>query len=412
MDKEQDNEKKQEKKTSGVVRLLPYCAILVLALAMALALVPQTRQGIAELLGFGDADSENSLEQEGDKADHVVDVSAKTDAGAAQEGRNQVDYSVVSGTVTTVDSATPGQSFIADKATFDTYRGFLLTVELPEGISPEMLDYQDDYMKRQLTVRFPLSYYEAFSKMPVKGLYNSVKKVKYKKAVDCAKLKITFSKTFAFHYCVDDGVLYIKYGSPSYYYDRIVVIDAGHGGVDYGAYTWDQTYIEKKICMQVADKLIRDFSKQDDVMVYYTRTDDTGVALADRIGLANDIGADLFLSLHCNYLEWGTAYGVETCYNPNDKHKKFNSEWFATKFQEAYPDAMGLYSRGLLAYGDLRVLRLAEMPACLLEMGFLSDSGDAAVLSNSNKQQVAADTIEQVIYESLEEIKSEESKNE
>ena len=371
---------------------------VMLVMILVLALTPQVRK---QVTGYWKKMHSPQVTVTAMKSENTGKVKTKK----LEEGKNKVDYSVVHGTVTTVRKETPGQQFLDSKETWNTYRGFSFCLTLPEGMKPEEFTFQDDYMKKTLTISFPLEYYEEMREHQLEGLMSNIKKISYKKKVDCARLKITFAHTYAFHYCIEDNILYVKYGFPSYYYDQIVVIDPGHGGVDYGAYTWNQSYIEKKIVLAVTENLICDFEKQDKVMVYYTRADDTGVALADRIGLANEIGADLFVSLHCNYLAWGRAYGVETAYNEKDNGESYNSEWLAKKMQDAFCESMGLYNRGLIKGGDLRVLRLANMPACLLEMGFISDGSDATVLSDPQKQQLAATTIETVIYEALEEMK-------
>lgn len=326
-----------------------------------------------------------------------------------QNGKNEIDYSVMSGTVTTVSEATPGQAFVADKKVLSLFRGYMFHIVLPEGIKAEELRFQDDYMKRRLTIYYPVEYFEEFSTHEPEGLMTDVKRWKYKQGVTQGKLAITFLKTFAFHYCIEDGVLYVKYGSPSYYYDDIVVIDPGHGGEDYGAYTYNQSYIEKDIINAVNNYLYYDYIKQKKIMVYFTRVEDENYSLAQRIGLANDINADLFISLHCNFLtSWqGAARGVETAYNQKDASKPYNSKWLAEKLQDAFASAVGLDNRGIIKGADLKVLRLAKMPACLLEMGFISDSVDAATLSNGSMQKRAAEAIEQVVEEALEEMKHE-----
>lgn len=326
-----------------------------------------------------------------------------------QNGKNEIDYSVMSGTVTTVSEATPGQAFVADKKALSLFRGYMFHIVLPEGIKAEELRFQDDYMKRRLTIYYPVEYFEEFSTHEPEGLMTDVKRWKYKQGVTQGKLAITFLKTFAFHYCIEDGVLYVKYGSPSYYYDDIVVIDPGHGGEDYGAYTYNQSYIEKDIINAVNNYLYYDYIKQKKIMVYFTRVEDENYSLAQRIGLANDINADLFISLHCNFLtSWqGAARGVETAYNQKDASKPYNSKWLAEKLQDAFASAVGLDNRGIIKGADLKVLRLAKMPACLLEMGFISDSVDAATLSNGSMQKRAAEAIEQVVEEALEEMKHE-----
>ncbi|WP_293299539.1 N-acetylmuramoyl-L-alanine amidase [Pedobacter sp. UBA4863] len=80
---------------------------------------------------------------------------------------------------------------------------------------------------------------------------------------------------------------------------KTIVLDAGHGGKDgvtRGAYS-----TEKDVALKTAlrlGKLIEE--KMHDVKVVYTRTEDVFIPLYERIGLANQVKADLFISIHCN----------------------------------------------------------------------------------------------------------------
>lgn len=83
----------------------------------------------------------------------------------------------------------------------------------------------------------------------------------------------------------------------------VVVLDAGHGGKDQGCRGKSQR--EKNITLDVAlraGKMIEE-SLGDSVKVVYTRTDDRAVALQDRASIANDAGADLFVSVHVNSID-------------------------------------------------------------------------------------------------------------
>ena len=80
---------------------------------------------------------------------------------------------------------------------------------------------------------------------------------------------------------------------------RTIVIDAGHGGKDGSTHGLYST--EKNVALKTAlrlGKLIEDSLK--DVKVVYTRTEDVFIPLYERIGLANKVKADLFISIHCN----------------------------------------------------------------------------------------------------------------
>jgi N-acetylmuramoyl-L-alanine amidase len=92
---------------------------------------------------------------------------------------------------------------------------------------------------------------------------------------------------------------------------RKVVIDPGHGGKDSGA--MGRKSKEKDIVLAVGLKLGKYIEENfSDVEVIYTRKEDVFVRLEDRGKLANEVGADLFISIHCNANPSKTPYGTET----------------------------------------------------------------------------------------------------
>jgi N-acetylmuramoyl-L-alanine amidase len=93
-----------------------------------------------------------------------------------------------------------------------------------------------------------------------------------------------------------------------------IVIDAGHGGHDTGT-IGPTGLMEKDLCLDVAlrlGKLIQ--QKLPDTEIVYTRSDDTFIPLEERTHIANDIKADLFVSIHANSSPDHGARGVETYY--------------------------------------------------------------------------------------------------
>lgn len=82
---------------------------------------------------------------------------------------------------------------------------------------------------------------------------------------------------------------------------RTVVIDPGHGGKDPGTSGPDRNNDEKHIVLKISKKLGEKIKNAyPDVKVVYTRTGDTFPKLTDRIKIAHDSNADLFISIHCN----------------------------------------------------------------------------------------------------------------
>jgi N-acetylmuramoyl-L-alanine amidase len=101
---------------------------------------------------------------------------------------------------------------------------------------------------------------------------------------------------------------------------KTIVIDAGHGGKD--GSTRGEYSTEKDVALKTAlrlGKIIQENMK--DVKVIFTRSDDTFIPLYERIGIANNAKADLFISIHCNDMPvYGTRY--ISGYTRNKKGKK------------------------------------------------------------------------------------------
>ena len=208
-----------------------------------------------------------------------------------------------------------------------------------------------------------------------------------------------------------------------------VVIDPGHGGKDPGAISPNNNY-EKTVVLKVSLLLGEMIQKNfPEVKVIYTRNDDRFIGLAKRAKIANDIGADLFISIHANAIEIPSANGFETWVLGLHKSQaalevaKFensailmeeNNEQTYSEFDPNDPDAyialsmrqnafldqslilanaiqkdsklkLGLRNRGVKQAGFM-VLYRATMPAVLVELGFLSNPRDEKLLISKSGQ--------------------------
>jgi len=87
-----------------------------------------------------------------------------------------------------------------------------------------------------------------------------------------------------------------------------IVIDPGHGGHDPGCISADKKTREKNVALDISQRLARKIGESlPGVKVVLTRSDDTFVTLSGRADIANDIGADLFISIHVNAQAKGTS---------------------------------------------------------------------------------------------------------
>lgn len=156
---------------------------------------------------------------------------------------------------------------------------------------------------------------------------------------------------------------------------KLVVIDAGHGGKDPGSISINNRS-EKDFNLASALKIQSLFKNDPNIEIILTRSDDSYPTLQDRAKLANDLNADLFLSIHANSIPEGSKTspsGTETYYTRSE------SLPFATIVHKYLASATGLPDRGI-RQSSLYVTRETLMPAILLECGYLSSSTDEAAL--------------------------------
>ena len=226
-----------------------------------------------------------------------------------------------------------------------------------------------------------------------------------------------------------------------------VVVDAGHGGPDNGMTgpmgSAGFTIHEKDITLSIARRLGNRLRAMG-VVVVYTRTTDTLIALSDRGRIANEAEGDLFLSIHVNAapLTWrspAAARGFETYFlaeaKTEDARRVEEMENEATRFETASGAHRGdplsfivtdmlqnehlresselaeLVQRHLAAdhpgpdrgvkQAGFRVLVTAFMPSVLIEVGFGTNAAEARYLSSSNGQEELAAAIAAATMEYL-----------
>lgn len=194
----------------------------------------------------------------------------------------------------------------------------------------------------------------------------------------------------------------------------VVVLDPGHGAHDWGA-TGVGGIMEKDIVLkvgQIAAGCLRE--TKPDLKVFLTRDDDSFLPLADRSKVANNLNADVFVSIHANSARNVKARGIETyLMNPEATDKEahrvamaeneslgiegldpndpllltlwslksaqhiLGSEDFGTVVHQTLAKEFSFQSRGVLQ-APFFVLVRANMPAILIEIGFVTNEAEAA----------------------------------
>lgn len=218
----------------------------------------------------------------------------------------------------------------------------------------------------------------------------------------------------------------------------VIILDAGHGGKDPGnSY---HGFVEKEIALKTSLKLEQFLKKDPDIKVVYTRETDVFIPLKDRPKKANNLLANLFISIHCNSVKDPSPYGAETFVMGLSRskgnleiakqensvillEKDYKSSYkgfdpknplgmvglqmlqedylnrsiaLASKIQNNFTKTVNRKSRGI-KQTPLWVLDAVFMPSVLIELGFLSNKPEGLFLNSDSGQKQMAEAIANAI---------------
>ncbi len=222
---------------------------------------------------------------------------------------------------------------------------------------------------------------------------------------DLTQVVLEFNSVYEVTVTEDEEFYYLSLVRPHEKYDKIVVIDPGHGGIDTG--TSGGGHHESHINLAVVKYLKEELDKQEEWKVYYTRLNNTLPDLSTRVEFANALHADLLISVHCNHNPVSTVNGVEVLYSKvQGAEDAFNSKVLAGLCSTNVAEATGLKERPLVERSkNLHIIKYCTMPMALIEFGYMSNRKDLVIITSEEAQKACAGAIYRSIeaaYEMLE----------
>ena len=189
------------------------------------------------------------------------------------------------------------------------------------------------------------------------------------------------------------GFVYMKELNPKLI-GKTIVIDVGHGGKDSGTVYKDVR--EKDLNLSIALKLKNELI-MNGVNVIMTREGDYDLSLPNanrrkksdfdnRINLINGSGADLYLSIHINYLGDERYYGAQTFYIKGNEELAFN-------IQKAFSTNLKSPLEERLLSNEIYMYRKLKIPGVLIECGFLSNANERNLLKEDKYQHKIVSSI-------------------
>jgi len=218
--------------------------------------------------------------------------------------------------------------------------------------------------------------------------------------------------------------------------DFLIAVDAGHGGIDTGALGASGNILEKDVTLSFAKALADRINQEKGIHAFLTRDDDTFISLSERVVIARQRGAKLFISLHADTLRQKDIRGA-TVYTISDKasdalaanlaQRENKSDGIAgveikdepaevtdilvdLTRRETQAFSIQLAENVLksfegqidvinnpLRHAGFRVLQAPDVPSILVELGFLSNANDEKLLIDPDWQKKMAELLTNAI---------------
>lgn len=278
-----------------------------------------------------------------------------------------------------------------------------LRIPLPGECGAEDILIENYYMDQELCILIRTQEKNFYAENAISGNQEMVREGSFEQEEDSVQLLLGLTGIFECQTILEDNDLYVNFFAPREMYDKIVVIDAACGGFNTGYEEGD--FVEKDINLQITRKL-KEKLDETDIKAYYTRMDDVNPEEKDRVRLANEIRADMYIRIQADTNDDSGVYGTSALYNSDYFIPGFGSVELADLLEREVVTsikgkALGLFEAGNSEYA----IRHVTVPAAALKAGCATNSQEAGLLKREEYQEKIADGICNAIVKAYEEIR-------
>lgn len=274
-----------------------------------------------------------------------------------------------------------------------------LLIPMDESVDLLSIYDEDVYWENRFSIKIKGNWEEYYKEHQIINPYYgiSVSKIRYDIVNNLTIITFDTKYICSYSYSMDNGYLVVTIGKPGEIYSKVVLFDAGHGGIDSGAAK--NGVKEKDINFKIINTYVSDLFKDSDIKVYFTRKTDVKVDLYERAALASKIGADMFISLHLNSNNSTSINGTEVYYSKDNNTASasgFNSYRLAKELVDDLSAALGSKKRGVKE-NNFVVVKYNTVPAVLIELGYMTNQTEFSKLTDTAYQKKTAQTIYQTV---------------
>ena len=279
-----------------------------------------------------------------------------------------------------------------------------LNIELPEMLTKQDIQIVNDYVNHTIHVRFTKVVDNYLQEYRVQGNRNHIVDISYYKDGESGVLEIKLDQACEYSDLYIDGFLSMEIKSLHEVYEKVVVIDAGHGGGQPGAV--ENEVYEKHLNLKIVQKLKELLDEVDEkkLKAFYTRLEDFDPSLEDRFNMANQLNADLFISVHNNAApneSYNHLKGTMVLYSQRQSDDQ--SKRLAQICLENVYKSTGSENAGLAKGDEIYIIRKSMVPVALIEVGYMTNTEEIKNLCDDKYQRKVAQGIYNAIMQAFEE---------
>ena len=274
-----------------------------------------------------------------------------------------------------------------------------LCIPLPEGSKAEEITIENHYMDQELYVLIRNAQESFYAEHALVGDRTGVEAGFYHETEDGVALVFELTQVYEYRTVFGNNELHISFLNPGEIYNQIVVIDPSCGGLDRGEE--GNGVIEKELTLRIARKL-KEKLDESEIKAYYTRVDDGNPDAEQRVALANEVNADMYIVISVDNREEEAVYGVSTIYNDQYFIPGFGSVELADLLERELASEIKTKALGLERASDESRLRYATVPAAEVRVGCLSNKQEAILLKREDYIEKIANGIYNAIISSYE----------
>ncbi len=284
-----------------------------------------------------------------------------------------------------------------DQVRYDKSKDDVVILPQASGMT---MDY--DYLTKEVTIQYDRIISGLDRQEVIQVHDEKYERIEIGVENDKSVVRLIGKKVYDYNKEEKEGRAYFYGEDPRGNYKYIVVIDPGHGGRQPG--TSHHNVVEKDVNLKIMQAMKPYTDKNSDIKYFYTRQTDKTVSLQDRANLANALGADLFVAMHCNamdikkYPNTASVRGLEVFTTKGKTNSKEEVKLAEIIFDLLEKDMPTYPRRAIKDNNKLYVLKNTQMPSILIEYGYLTNIEDNALLQQDDVIHQLAEVTEKAIH--------------